>query len=152
MHAGAEKPRVFSMNLLHMHGETSCILHTVVDLCHLWYLCCISDSLQSLTTKFTCTYSLWGEWQFITNWKVLTMPEVRGVKYTQINLKCSALPQDPVDSTPRNSSAHLEAEALGATPRVRQLPKPCISALWTGSQSSRRESARQTGQRNVGIC
>lgn len=56
-----------------------------------------------------------------------------------------------MDHAPRNSSAHLEAEALGATPIVRQSPKHCTSALWTASQSSRRESARQISQRNVGI-
>lgn len=81
---GSEKPGAFSMNLLHVHGEAAFLLHAVVDLCQLWHLCSISDSLQPLITEPTCTYSLWGEWHFITNWKVLTMPEVQ----TQINLKC----------------------------------------------------------------
>lgn len=142
---GGEKAGVFSMNLLHVHGEAACLLHAAVDLCQLWHLCCISDSLQSFITEPTCTYSLWGEWHFITNWKVLTMPEVRGVTDTS-KPKMQDLPQDPMDSTPRNSAAHLEAEALGATPTGRQSPKPCTSALCTASQSSRRESARQTGQ------
>lgn len=85
MHGGGEKPGVFSMNLLHVHRETACILHSVVDLYHLWHLCCIWDSLQSFITESTCMYSttaLWGGRQFITNWKVLTMPEVTGVKHT----------------------------------------------------------------------
>lgn len=47
------------------------------------------------------------------------------------------LPQDPMDRTPRNSSAHLEAEALCATPTGRQSPKPCTASLSEGNLPGR---------------
>lgn len=152
MHGG-EKPGVFSVNLLHVHGETACTLHIIVDLYPLWHLCCISDSLQSFITESTCTYSttaLWGGDSLSQTGKC--WPCLKSQDWNaQVNLKCSVLPHDPMDHAPRNSSAHVQAEALGATPIARQSPKHCTSALWTASQSARRESARQISQRNVGI-
>lgn len=48
-----DKSGVFSRSLLHVHGETACILHVVVDLHH-WH---ISDALDSFSTESICMYS-----------------------------------------------------------------------------------------------
>lgn len=121
------KPGVFSMNLLHVHGETACILYILMDLSHLWLLCCSSDSLQSLSTESTCTYSataLWGGTQFITNCKVLTVPEVTGVKYTS-KPKMQHIPTRSYGQHTKEFFSSFGGWGTGCYPRSYQNPDIC---------------------------
>lgn len=52
---------------------------------------------------------------------------------TQVNLKCSTISLDPMYNIQSNSAANLEAEAVHATPTVRQPANLCTSILWTAS-------------------
>lgn len=57
--SAGDRSGLFSMNLLHVHGETACILHIVQDLHNtcMWHHRHILDALDSFSMESTCIYS-----------------------------------------------------------------------------------------------